>query len=378
MKLDGLPVDVLTYLPEHLLSIYDFYSLFSTCRLFYEQYGIPHAHPYALPPLTPSHIMQPYPHLLIAGTARQIGDWAGRSKHNDDELYDCLARGNEGLLELAGRVASLTLLQIRELHRLKRSLVNPLCDILSAEIQAQARAVPVASPVHVIMNHWIYDELFHAFPDQILGNPYTDTLELRTRYRWIAMCMPDPTNKRNPTRWAPSGTRAELTSTPYEQMDLRLCHMHSYALTRRKRITVRYFEHGVLEEAQPSYVLIPSDGDTLDGMRSDLCRDIAMSLGAQSLFYTLPGYITSNHAVVKSQLQRIRDAVALLNDADILQNSRRLSRLPTPVGNDWRGWHGLLQDTYEGTRTVHWSREQREEDEEKLNDLRFKGTKYMP
>ena len=33
MKLEELPKDILTYLPDHLLSIYDFYSLSSTSTL---------------------------------------------------------------------------------------------------------------------------------------------------------------------------------------------------------------------------------------------------------------------------------------------------------------------------------------------------------
>ena len=374
MKLNELPVDILTCLPGHLHSPYKFYSLISTCRLFYNLYGSPHAYPYEFTPILPISLMSLYPHLLIAGTARQIGDWAGQSKENDDKLYACLARGNDGLVELASKVASLTLAQIRELYRFKTVLLLPLSIIEGAEVVDAYDPFDVYPGFkEVILNQWIYDDLFHAFPDEILGTPHNNTIELRTRYRWVAMCMPDDDNSRNLNR--SEGDQHSIAHT-VGWLD------SSMSVGRRMAALQHYFQTGILrewtvrkwkiEEDLPTEPLVWHGDDSDDSQRrKTLSFRLATSLGIESLYWLLPGYITSNHNIIEHQLQHIRDAVANIPSAKIMS---WFSESKNPRSNGWIGWSGLRGDMEEARETWHWSEEELSEDVRRMDRMRFEKT----
>ena len=87
MRLDQLPPDLLTSIPEYLFSLDDLYSLIKTSRVFYECCASTKAR------LRPSFarrygqpLFPPHPHLLIAGSARSVADWAVQDKANELRL----------------------------------------------------------------------------------------------------------------------------------------------------------------------------------------------------------------------------------------------------------------------------------------------------
>jgi len=376
MKLEEIPTDILAYLPDHLLSIHDFYSLFSTCRVFYEQYGSPHAYPYALPPVLPSHLLQPSPQLLIAGTARQIGDWAGRSKENDDDLYECMSSGNEGLMELVGRVARLTLSQIRELHKQWKTVLSRLARIMSEECRSPKSLGPdyidQDQCAQIILNQWIYDELFHAYADEVQGNlhSYTATLEIRTRCRWVARCTPGDFNRRSHL-FREDGSFSSLKEATWIA--------HSQVLAYRNTVVAVYFYRGVLQTENTVDIMYegPWCSSSLDDMRKSLCFVVATSMGLESMLWLLPGYMSEHQAEIENRLQLVRDKIARIDDEDIRSWYTAFKSLETPEGsrcNGWMGWAGLWRDQVDGMDTGTWSVEQFQQDEERMDYMRFHPT----
>lgn len=360
MRLDELPLDILvSQIPEYILSIYDFYSLLSTNRLFYDLYGSENAPLYALPPILPrpdgQYLMQPHPHLLIAGAARQIGDWAGTSKENDDELYKCLLRENDGLLELAEKVARMTLRQMRELYELKYSLLNPLSDLVDDEVgrpdDDESNFTFVDHPDELVLNMWIYNELFHAFPDQIMGRlpAHISPIEIRTRYRWLTMCMPDLNNARHPdyermragedVPLARQMRHLEMSQFSYRSNSYAFCEIMFWD----------YYDTGILEaghaDSEENWRDVLDDrlsgADDLQATRRDLFITAAASLGTQSLFWMLPGYVQANHGDIGPVLKDLRDAVNRIDD-------RILALRYSGEHNGWLGWEGIMVDAEMG------------------------------
>lgn len=120
MQLLDLPTDLLVALPFYLDSVNDLYSLITTCRSLHITC---HATKASLP-LRPreqdgQYSVRPYPHLLIAGAARQVGDWAVQSIENRNAFHSALMRGIGGLLELSVNVGRMNLAEMQRLHRIK-------------------------------------------------------------------------------------------------------------------------------------------------------------------------------------------------------------------------------------------------------------------
>lgn len=127
MHLLDLPEDLVGSLPFYLDSIHDLYSLIRCSRALYTICGRSNA---SLSPRlletrdARHHPLQPHPHLLIAGTARQVGNWAVQSISNRNALHSAIIRGLEGLYELSMRVARMSLHAMRELHQIKYAAVH--------------------------------------------------------------------------------------------------------------------------------------------------------------------------------------------------------------------------------------------------------------
>lgn len=207
---------------------------------------------YGQPPL-PSH-----PHLILAGTARQVADWAVLSRARRAALYGSLLEGNDGLLKLSEQVARVSLADLRDLYNLKYNLLNPLTRIVDAEAGPQMVRdegndpddyawTIVRDPDVALLNYWIYCELFHHNVDEILDyatrtSSQSRPLDLKTRRCWIAYCMPDTNNHRN-WNWREIRDIEHLSQT---QM------WHSCdTFTHREMALLRFFEPGELQEYDP-------------------------------------------------------------------------------------------------------------------------------
>lgn len=122
-----LPDELIARLPDYLHSLDDPYAGLQTCRLFYRccaQTEAKLAPPFAK--LYGQHLLSPHPYLLLAGTARQGGDWATESEANRQRLWDVIKDGAvAGLTNLAVESSRLSLTDVRALHQSKYDITNP-------------------------------------------------------------------------------------------------------------------------------------------------------------------------------------------------------------------------------------------------------------
>jgi hypothetical protein len=400
-----LPREILFSIPRHLPSIYDLYCLFSTSRQLYDLFGGRDAYQCKLPPILPKkdgqYLMSPHPHFLLALTVRQVADQAARSPQIEDELYEALFRGNEGLLEMVQKYAAVSISEMQVWYELKDSLLNPLSRIIdveagpasvsksdtvpqahpttptiSTEDQTNDDASPTASdhsfalticsePTLAILNTWIYAELFHGYPAAVLSNSQTHfdprargpkfdgLLDLRIRRRWLAMCVPDHNNHRNP-HWRKlsqhtnpqlreSGSRGE-----WQHLDL-VQFGGSVSVRRLDQELRRYFKTGELRELNPTEPCplrgFPFDYDPYVSERQNLCRIVAWNLGKESLEWIIPGFIDRHVGRIERRLGEIREAVDRISEQDIIQWGRAEEE------EGWLGWSGLIADVREGIET---------------------------
>ena len=205
MQLTNLPAELIANLPTYLHSLDDLYSLISTSRIFYHTCANTVA---TFPPTFAKkygqNLLPPHPHLLLAGTARQIADWAVQNERNRQKLYNAITRRNEGLQDLAVQIARLSLNDVRTLHQAKIDIVNPLSRVLDLECGRQRYRDDEASSFcdevdQALYNYLIYCELFHHSVDAAL-DPSLNIVPLSTELRlhWIEQCMPDSSFETSP------------------------------------------------------------------------------------------------------------------------------------------------------------------------------------
>ncbi|KAJ7286114.1 hypothetical protein C8J57DRAFT_1461330 [Mycena rebaudengoi] len=182
MTLDALPAELLMSLPQHLHSVEDLLSLFSTCRALYCSCSDPD--PKILPRLVANSgrvFFRPHPHFLIAATARKVADWAV-----------AIQGGVEKLLELSLDVATLTMGDIRNLYAFKCDVINPLKRQL---ISAPENITVCTDPEITLLSWVIYGELFHhSLELAYLPLPEHKPLGTAMRIKWFVYCMPDETS----------------------------------------------------------------------------------------------------------------------------------------------------------------------------------------
>lgn len=118
LHITKLPMEILIQLPHFLDNLDDLYALLSTSRLFHRAcFGTS-----AKLPVGPKTDVR----LALAGTARQVADWASRCQPNNYKLRNAFENGQPGLQRLAYEVARLSLEEIRVLHVAKRDVIQPL------------------------------------------------------------------------------------------------------------------------------------------------------------------------------------------------------------------------------------------------------------
>lgn len=125
LHITKLPMEILSQLPYMLDSIDDLYALLSTSRIFYQASAGTSAK------LAPSRRVER--RLTLAGTARQVADWAVKSPYNEVNFRCALEEGSPGMLELAFEVARFDLSEIRALHEAKKNVINPLAEKLKRD-----------------------------------------------------------------------------------------------------------------------------------------------------------------------------------------------------------------------------------------------------
>ncbi|KAK4691244.1 hypothetical protein P7C71_g5714, partial [Lecanoromycetidae sp. Uapishka_2] len=94
MQLIDLPAELLSSLPNYLDTLNDWYALVSTSKKFYTTCAGSFA---TFPPIfsgdSDDYKSSAYSYFVIAGSARQLADWAVSSEQNRLELGRILALG---------------------------------------------------------------------------------------------------------------------------------------------------------------------------------------------------------------------------------------------------------------------------------------------
>lgn len=403
MTLLDLPADIINILPHYFNSIYDLYNVLLTCRTLRAAYGDTEIR---LPPILPKPdgqlLFQPHPHLLLTIVARQIGDWAVSSSFRRYELYKTLLNGYDGLLSLAERVTVVSLSDLRHLHVTKYSVLNPLARLVDFEAgpamvrnqdmdPAEYGLTICLHPDIAVLNYIVYCELFHLYVDHILASSEVHLeknkteghydhisesqrssktvtvrestellprpLEAGIRHRFIAHCLPDPNNHRNPDyNSLGAGRDNEWQLLDYIKMS------QSSSVSRRNKVLKRYWDTGVLQA-------IPDDERGIDGVawdwqpsiaekRERLFVVVASHLGYESLGMLLLDGMSGEK--INARLKEIRMKVQGIPkesiDAWEFWNHSEESVSEIPLDDqryaiEWRAWLGMASDCHEGVST---------------------------
>jgi hypothetical protein len=343
MRLLDLPFDIISLLPTYLHSITDLYALLSTCRALHNAFAFSEV---KLPPILPrlygQPLLPPHPHLILAATARQVADWAVASRGNRASLYESLLEGNHGLFKLSQEVARVSLKDMRDLNNLKYSLLNPLTRVVDVEggaemVREKGRdpdnysLTIVREPDIALLNYLIYCEFFHHSIDEILNHSTRTSsqpkaFDLKTRRRWIAYCMPDMSNCRNPHHKEIKDTEILSQIQMWDRCD---------TFSRRQKALLDFFETGELHEYDPGLNWYGRYYDedhvfTVRERRVDVCLDVANHLGVESLKMLLPGGLYQ----ARARLEEIKERVSAISDADIMDAHAGNTRNgePRPMG----------------------------------------------
>lgn len=404
MKLLDLPIDIINILPNYLASIHDLYSVLLTCRTLYTAY---HDSEFKLPPILPKPdgqpLFQPYPHLLLTILARQIGDWAVSSSSHRYELYQSLLLGHHGLLSLAERVAVVSLSDLRHLNEIKYSVLNPLTRLVDFEVgpamvrnqdmdPAKYGLTFCQCPDLAVMNHVVYCELFHHYIDEILASagmtaeeqeytqsndvtkscltepppphptnaaPIPRPLEAGIRNHFIAYCLPDTNNHRNPAwKTLGQGRGHDDEWQLLDYLEMSRCH----AMLSRDRVLRRYWHTGVLQ-ALPEDEAVGHDGHAWDwtpsreDKREGLFVLVVGHLGYESLGMLLFNWM--NNPTVVARLKTIRSRLRAIPDVPIdrweywSHAETASDTLPEEQHYDteWQAWQGMPSDCDNGMST---------------------------
>ncbi|KAF7351135.1 hypothetical protein MSAN_01676000 [Mycena sanguinolenta] len=195
MSLDMLPLELLFDLLQHLHSIEDLLSLFSTCRTLFRACSNPNPKIVLRLAADSGRIFfRPHPHLLLAATARQLADWVVEEEHHRYLLEAAIHGGVEKLFELAIDVAGLSMDDIRRLYTYKCYVINPLNrDVDITAGPASYYGMTVSNDPETALLSWaIYGELFHhSLELAYLPFPRYKPLSSIIRFKWFVYCMPD-------------------------------------------------------------------------------------------------------------------------------------------------------------------------------------------
>ncbi|KAI1408252.1 hypothetical protein F5Y13DRAFT_172929 [Hypoxylon sp. FL1857] len=204
----GLPREILIMLPDYLHNIEDYMNVASTCRTLREAMSTAHPHTILCLAWESTRIFfRPSPSFLICAVARDLGNWARESDENEAELASGMPRGIDHLVDLALRKkqCGLTMDDIRKLHGLRFSVINPVADLIDKCIGEQWYQTPNfwnggvddaytinAEAPQTLFDLATYGELFG--PD---FEPFVDSLSSRrmlkvdTRLEFVKYYMPD-------------------------------------------------------------------------------------------------------------------------------------------------------------------------------------------
>ncbi|KAL1986877.1 hypothetical protein VTN96DRAFT_5294 [Rasamsonia emersonii] len=209
-SLTTLPRELLWEVLDHLDSLLELHSLLLTCKYLYQSCdGAPRKIVSAIVSRSDQlelPQLEPYPHLLLAASARRLADWAIQNDKRRKQLKLALHGGIWSLFELAMEKVPIGLDEIREIWRWKEDVLEPITRDLDecCGPEAQKQLLddsPICDTPQLSLLLWvIYGELFHHTFSFVCDNhqhlyhdapPPLEPLDCFTRFKFLVYCVPD-------------------------------------------------------------------------------------------------------------------------------------------------------------------------------------------
>ena len=135
MNVIDLPNDILTSLPHYLDCLDDWYAAIRTCRRMYHACATTKAtFPAFFARRFTKGLLPVHGDLLMAGSIRQVADWAVKSQGNRQELWDAIAmEADEGLIKSGVEIARWNVDEVRAIHEADVKIIEPLCKAIAVE-----------------------------------------------------------------------------------------------------------------------------------------------------------------------------------------------------------------------------------------------------
>ncbi|KAL3475712.1 hypothetical protein BJX99DRAFT_155029 [Aspergillus californicus] len=336
MPLLDLPPELLALLPHYIDNIESFTSASSTCRTLHNIFSSTNASTILrLAASSSPTFFSPHPYFLIAATASSLRAWATQNETNKSLLRTAFHGGIYALYQLCLEHGTLTLDRIRETHRARFSIINPLSDKIDKMAGRQWQATPdfwnggVSDAVTLYTDSdraayqiIIYGELFGG--DFLLHvglglegseGAGKEGLDLPTRMDYLAYCLADDEEPYNPD--------ARQTQFSYYEDKRSLRHILKGGRWKRMwESAVREFldvdfEMLEVEEWRKKLLLDALMAQGLEGMQLVTCKPEDV----------VPGYL--------EKVRRIKDCVLALEEPPKEQmfgknQQFRVSELPDP------------------------------------------------
>ena len=135
----------------------------------------------------------PYPHIVLAETARKVADWALDSE-KELQLSTALQSGIDGLLELSATIAPITLHTLQLGHTARREVVLPFLEAISKPQNDHGLGnykMSLHDPELAIWNYVLYCELFyHSFQNGPPGAARCLSSEIRGSFLKFCLFLP--------------------------------------------------------------------------------------------------------------------------------------------------------------------------------------------
>ncbi|RAL63900.1 hypothetical protein DID88_003088 [Monilinia fructigena] len=235
-------IDILLILPQYLESIEDFIHLSSSCRTLrdlYSENAPSSGLLFDLAAFSSLKVFDPMPYLLIAGVARQVGNWAIETPENRVEFHNSFkTKGINGLFELCKKRGQLSLKEIDNLVHFRESVIDPLTIVLARNYRTctnnplRPATDPMIPPLQIAM----FGDLFASSVRNFCAPGAVVPLSTKIRLDWLAKCCPDLLCKESLTAMYSINYQLQLRApAEYFQMtDILTCRNHTPTFLREK------------------------------------------------------------------------------------------------------------------------------------------------
>lgn len=328
MSLLDLPAELLGLIPFHLRDIEDFTNASSSCRTLRNAFSATSPNQMLRLAAASSRVFfRPDPYFLIAATVRQVSDWALQSNENTEILRTAFMGGVASLLALCVEKAGITIADIRRLHLMRFSTLNPVADLIDKAAGKQWYSAPDfweggvsdAATIHcdpprtmfqIIIYGELFSSTFEAFLQPEKNLPHFD---IHMRLDFIRYCIPDYI-----CFFGAPGTERPKPVGPYDPV--RIVEErpdHAQVAMRHVLLCRRWTE--AWEEVRRQV-----GGDFEDGWRQDMWKSYVEGQGLEGLAMIRPG-------TVEPMQERLLTARRQIEELDVQPQTYKFGKYENPA-----------------------------------------------